>query len=45
MMPWCEYNNYQYVKVIADRLEAANISKIKANNIQYVTALNEIHMC
>ncbi|MGL9682254.1 MAG: hypothetical protein ACR5K2_04860 [Wolbachia sp.] len=29
MMPRCGYNDYQYVKVIKDRIEAANIGKIR----------------
>ncbi len=28
-MPGCEYNDYQYIKVIADRLEAANVGKMR----------------
>jgi hypothetical protein len=29
VMPGCEYNDCQYIKVIADRLEAANVGKMK----------------
>ena len=29
VMPGCEYNNYQYIKVIADRLEAASASEVR----------------
>ncbi|MDG7056597.1 MAG: hypothetical protein LKM43_00350 [Wolbachia endosymbiont of Penenirmus auritus] len=29
VMLWCEYNDYQYIKVIADRLEAASASKVR----------------
>ncbi len=29
VVPECEYYNYRYIKVIADRLEAANSGKIK----------------
>ncbi|MDG7053538.1 MAG: phage terminase large subunit [Wolbachia endosymbiont of Alcedoecus sp.] len=29
VMPGCEYNDYQYMKVIADRLEAASASEVR----------------
>ncbi len=29
VVPGCEYNDYQYIKVIADRLEAANVGKMR----------------
>uniref|UniRef100_UPI00334055F8 phage terminase large subunit n=1 Tax=Wolbachia endosymbiont (group B) of Pilophorus perplexus TaxID=3066160 RepID=UPI00334055F8 len=29
VMPGCEYNNYQYIKIIADRLEAASTGEVK----------------
>ncbi|QCB62223.1 terminase [Wolbachia endosymbiont of Drosophila mauritiana] len=29
VVPGCEYNDYQYIKVIADRLEAASAGKVK----------------
>lgn len=29
VVPGCEYNNYQYIKVIADRLEAASVGKVR----------------
>ncbi|TVS84978.1 terminase, partial [Wolbachia pipientis] len=29
VMPGCEYNNYQYIKVIADRLEAASAGEVR----------------
>jgi predicted phage terminase large subunit-like protein len=29
VVPGCEYNDYQYIKVIADRLEAVSIGKIR----------------
>ncbi len=29
MVPGCEYNNYRYIKVIADRLEAASAGEVK----------------
>ncbi|MGL9718469.1 MAG: phage terminase large subunit [Wolbachia sp.] len=29
VVPGCEYNGYQYIKVIADRLEAANVGKMR----------------
>ncbi|QOD37862.1 phage terminase large subunit [Candidatus Wolbachia massiliensis] len=29
VVPGCEYNDYQYIKVIADRLEAAHVGKMR----------------
>ncbi|MGL9681558.1 MAG: hypothetical protein ACR5K2_00845 [Wolbachia sp.] len=29
VVPGYEYNDYQYVKIIVDRLEAANVGKIR----------------
>ncbi len=29
VVPGCEYNDYQYIKVIADRLEAANAGEVR----------------
>ncbi|MDM8335084.1 hypothetical protein QUS22_01585 [Wolbachia pipientis] len=29
VVPECEYNDYQYIKVVADRLEAANVGKVR----------------
>nr|WP_223823161.1 hypothetical protein [Wolbachia endosymbiont of Drosophila innubila] len=29
VVPGCEYNDYQYIKVIADRLEAASAGEVK----------------
>jgi hypothetical protein len=29
VIPGCEYNDYQYIKVIADRLEAASASEVR----------------
>ncbi|QMV45811.1 phage terminase large subunit [Wolbachia pipientis] len=29
VMPGCEYNNYQYIKIIADRLEASSAGEVR----------------
>ncbi len=29
VVPGCEYNDYQYIKVIAERLEAANAGEVR----------------
>jgi hypothetical protein len=30
VVPGCEYNDYQYIKAIANRLEAASVGEVSA---------------
>ncbi|WP_265033461.1 hypothetical protein [Wolbachia endosymbiont (group A) of Sicus ferrugineus] len=36
VVPGCEYNDYQYIEVIADRLEAANVGKICQGSFSFL---------
>ncbi len=36
VVPGCEYNDYQYIKVIADRLEAANVGKMCQGSFSFL---------
>ncbi len=44
VMPGCEYNNYHYIKIIADRLEAAGTGTVKRIIFNMPSALNEVYV-